>query len=107
MSMALPVDKISDLLYASDTSLDVKQPITGVLINGANISVLNGIMLSVLAPARAVIRSIGEPCSTRTPGNGSTDLQGRKQFIAGQCSCVTALVTGLEAGIYQRRAGPG
>jgi hypothetical protein len=107
MSMALPIDKISDLLYASDISLDVKQPISGVLINGSNISVLNWIVRSVLAYAKTGIRSVGEPCSSRTLGNGSTDLQGRKPLIAGQCDCVTVLVTGSEAGTYQPRAGPG
>jgi len=107
MSMALPFDKISDLLYASGISLDVKQPISGMLVNGANISVLNWIMWSVFAYAKMGIRSVGEPCSSRTLGNGSTDLQGRKPLIAGQCDCVTALVTGSEAGTYQPPAGPG
>lgn len=107
MSMALPFDKISDLLYASGISVDVKQPIAGMLINGANISLLNWIMRSVLAYARTRIRSVGEPCSSCTRGNGSTDLQGRKPLVAGQRDCVTALVTGSEAGNYQPRAGLG
>ena len=107
MSMARPFDKISDLLYASGISLDVKQPISRALINGANISVLIWIMRSVLAYAKTGIRSVGEPCSSRTLDNGSTDLQGRKPLIAWQCDCVTALVTGSEASTYQPRAGPG